>query len=142
MWYKLSIQSRMFIVLSLLLVMSSIISITKQSTMTINSELEQLKSEILPSHLESLASQISSEILPFITASELMTNNKFVEEWVKTGAANSQLPLIESTLGSTKKMLGSDFTFYVEHIYLRFKSHWNRSENNSNRSTRPLFNLL
>ena len=113
MWYKLSIQSRMFIVLSLLLVMSSIISITKQSTMTINSELEQLKSEILPSHLESLASQISSEILPFITASELMTNNKFVEEWVKTGAANSQLPLIESTLGSTKKMLGSDFTFYV-----------------------------
>lgn len=112
-WHKLSIQSRMFIVLSLLLVMSSVVSISTQSKMTIDSDLEQLKTEILPGHLKSLSSQISAEILPSITASKLMANSASIEQWVKEGAAPSMRPLLEKTLKSTKAMLGSDFTFYV-----------------------------
>ena len=112
-WRKLSIKIRMFIVISLLLIVSSIITITKQSTATYDAEIKQLKTEILPSHLHNLASQISAEIIPSVTASKLITNDPLIEEWVKNGNDPATLPLIEEKLKSTKEMLGSDFTFYT-----------------------------
>ena len=112
-WRKLSIRSRMFIVISLLLIISSIVTIVKQSTAAFDSELAQLKNDVLPNHLQNLALQISTEILPSITASKVMTNDPFITEWVKNGNDPSSLPLIEEKLKSTKEMLGGDFTFYT-----------------------------
>lgn len=112
-WCKLSIKIRMFIIISVLLVISSVISITKQSMMTINTELKQLKTQVLPSQLKMHASEISADILPYITTSKMMTNDQFVEDWIEKGADSSVLPLIEKKLKTTKEMFGCDFAFYV-----------------------------
>ncbi|PYF82488.1 MULTISPECIES: methyl-accepting chemotaxis protein [Marinomonas] len=112
-WQSLSIRSRMFSVLAVLLVVSSVVSVSTQAISTLDIELEQLKKEVLPTHLSNLASQISTEITPLITASHLMTNDNFVEDWVRNGASPDKLPFIEHKLKSVKDILGSDSTFYV-----------------------------
>jgi methyl-accepting chemotaxis protein len=112
-WQSLSIRSRMFSVLALLLVVSTAVSVCTQALSTLDTELEQLKKEVLPTHLSNLASQISTEITPLITASHLMTNDNFVEEWVRKGAADNQLSFIEAKLKSVKDIAGSDSVFYV-----------------------------
>ena len=112
-WQSLSIRSRMFSVLAVLLVVSTAVSVCTQALSTLDTELEQLKKEILPTHLSNLASQISTEITPLITASHLMTNDNFVEEWVRKGAADNQVSFIETKLKSVKDIAGSDSTFYV-----------------------------
>lgn len=112
-WQSLSIRSRMFSVLAVLLVVSTVVSVSTQALSTLDTELEQLKKEVLPTHLSNLASQISTEITPLITASHLMTNDNFVEDWVRNGAADNQLSFIENKLKSVKEIAGSDSTFYV-----------------------------
>lgn len=112
-WQSLSIRSRMFSVLAVLLVVSTVVSVSTQALSTLDTELEQLKKEVLPTHLNHLASQISSEITPLITASHLMTNDNFVEDWVRNGANLDQLSFIEKKLKSVKEVAGSDSTFYV-----------------------------
>lgn len=112
-WQSLSVRSRMFSVLAVLLVASTVVSVSTQALSTLDTELEQLKEEILPTHLSNLASQISTEITPLITASHLMTNDNFVEDWVRKGAADNQISFIEAKLKSVKDIAGSDSTFYV-----------------------------
>ena len=112
-WQSLSVRSRMFSVLAVLLVASTVVSVSTQALSTLDTELEQLKKEVLPTHLSNLASQISTEITPLITASHLMTNDNFVEDWVRKGAADNQISFIEAKLKSVKDIAGSDSTFYV-----------------------------
>ncbi|WP_219704118.1 methyl-accepting chemotaxis protein [Marinomonas lutimaris] len=112
-WQSLSIRSRMFSVLAVLLVVSTVVSVSTQALSTLDTELEQLKKEVLPTHLSNLASQISTEITPLITASHLMTNDNFVEDWVSKGAPDNQIAFIEAKLKSVKEIAGSDSTFYV-----------------------------
>ncbi|GGN38240.1 MULTISPECIES: methyl-accepting chemotaxis protein [Marinomonas] len=112
-WQSLSVRSRMFSVLAVLLVASTVVSVSTQALSTLDTELEQLKKEVLPTHLSNLASQISNEITPLITASHLMTNDNFVEDWVRKGAADNQISFIEAKLKSVKDIAGSDSTFYV-----------------------------
>lgn len=112
-WQSLSIRSRMFSVLAVLLVVSTVVSVSTQALSTLDTELEQLKKEVLPTHLSNLASQISTEITPLITASHLMTNDNFVEDWVSKGAPDNQIAFIAAKLKSVKEIAGSDSTFYV-----------------------------
>ncbi|QUX97645.1 methyl-accepting chemotaxis protein [Marinomonas sp. CT5] len=112
-WQSLSIRSRMFSVLAVLLVVSTVVSVSTQALSTLDTELEQLKKDVLPTYLANLASQISTEITPLITASHLMTNDNFVEDWVRKGASDNQIAFIEAKLKSVKEIAGSDSTFYV-----------------------------
>lgn len=103
----------MFLVVALLFILSSAISIYKQSTMTIDTELQQLETQTLPNQLQSLAATISTEILPLITTSKLMTNDQFIEAWIKGDDYAETIPLVEEKLKNIKALTGSESTFYV-----------------------------
>jgi methyl-accepting chemotaxis protein len=103
----------MFIVLGGLLIICSMIFIGRQMMMTTQLELERLQEEVLPNHLQSMGFQISSEMNPFITASQLMANDQFIENWVDRDTDSKQLPTVERTLQSIREKLGSDSAFYT-----------------------------
>ncbi|SBS29323.1 Methyl-accepting chemotaxis protein CtpH [Marinomonas spartinae] len=112
-WQVLSIRSRMFIALSVLLVAIGALLLGLWASSTMESDLKQLKEELLPNRLHSLSSRVSEQISPLINASKLMTNDRFIADWVKKGANESRLPLVADELSSIKRLSGSDSTFYV-----------------------------
>ncbi len=112
-WQKLSIRSRMFIVLGLLLVICSTILAGRQAFTTMQAELQQLQEDILPNHLKSMAFQVSSEIKPLIASSQMMANDQFIQHWVDKRTDTAQLVVIEKNLQSIKEKLGSDSAFYT-----------------------------
>ncbi|MCE0495456.1 methyl-accepting chemotaxis protein [Vibrio salinus] len=112
-WLKFSIRTRMFVVLSFLLVTCSVIIVGRQTYTSIDEGFKQLKQEIIPGHLKSMSFQMSSELKPLIAASQMMANSQYLENWIQTGADESQMPLIGQELQSVKQKFGSDFTFHT-----------------------------
>ncbi|AEF56287.1 methyl-accepting chemotaxis protein [Marinomonas posidonica] len=112
-WNRLSIRSRMFTVLSLLLVVSFISSALLGTLSTINFELDKLKKETFPHYLTDLSTKISLEILPLVTVSKLMANDTLVERFLRNGEMDTQMPLVGEKMKSIKEMVGSDTVFYV-----------------------------
>ncbi|MCA2017192.1 methyl-accepting chemotaxis protein [Vibrio tritonius] len=110
-WRVLSIRSRMFIVTGLMLVIFSLIFTVKQTVTNLDQQLGQLQNETLPTYLQSLSAQISSEIKPFITASQMMANDQFIQQWIDNGSSDDNLPLIEQHLKTIRSSIGSDVTF-------------------------------
>ncbi|MBF9000148.1 methyl-accepting chemotaxis protein [Vibrio nitrifigilis] len=110
-WRQLSIRSRMFVVTGLLLIIFSSIFTVKQTTTTISHELDQLRDETLPTYLHDLSAQISAEINPYITASEMMANSPFIERWVDEKLSADDEQTVQKTLRSIKEKVGSDNTF-------------------------------
>lgn len=112
-WRTLSIRSRMFIVLGGLLVICSMISVGRQVMTNTKLELKRVQEEVLPNHLHSMGFQISSEMNPLITASQLMANDPFIESWVDSDTDGEQLPTVARALKSIKEKVGSDSAFYT-----------------------------
>lgn len=110
-WRVLSIRSRMFIVTGLLLVIFSLIFTVKQTVTNLDQQLGQLQNDTLPTYLQSLSAQISSEIKPFITASQMMANDQFIQQWIDNGSSDDSLSLIEQHLKTIRSSIGSDVTF-------------------------------
>lgn len=110
-WRVLSIRSRMFIVTGLMLVIFSLIFTVKQTVTNLDQQLGQLQNETLPTYLQSLSAQISSEIKPFITASQMMANDQFIQQWIDNGSSDDNLSLIEQHLKTIRSSIGSDVTF-------------------------------
>lgn len=110
-WRVLSIRSRMFIVTGLLLVIFSLIFTVKQTVTNMDQQLGQLQNETLPTYLQSLSAQMSSEIKPFITASQMMANDQFIQRWIENGSKDDELAIIEQHLKTIRTSIGSDVTF-------------------------------
>ncbi|TDO95343.1 methyl-accepting chemotaxis protein [Marinomonas balearica] len=112
-WNKLSIKSRMFSVLALLLVLCFVASAYLRASSTVSLELEQLETEVLPSHLEGIHSQLNAEVKPLIITSELMANDEFIKKWLINGMPNDQLSTIKESMKSIINMVGSDSSFFA-----------------------------
>ena len=110
-WRVLSIRSRMFIVTGLLLVIFSLIFTVKQTVTNMDQQLGQLQNETLPTYLQNLSAQMSSEIKPFITASQMMANDQFIQRWIDNGSKDDELAIIEQHLKTIRTSIGSDVTF-------------------------------
>ena len=110
-WRVLSIRSRMFIVTGLLLVVFSLIFTVKQTVTNMDQQLGQLQNETLPTYLQNLSAQMSSEIKPFITASQMMANDQFIQRWIDNGSKDDELAIIEQHLKTIRTSIGSDVTF-------------------------------
>ncbi|WP_070972138.1 methyl-accepting chemotaxis protein [Vibrio sonorensis] len=112
-WHAFSIRNRIFFVLAFLLILCSVFTLGRQAMTSLEQELTQLKEQRLPDELKKLSYEVSAEILPMVSASQLMTNNKFIEQWVRDGAPETQAHLVGDSLAKVRDLVSVDTTFTV-----------------------------
>lgn len=110
-WQTLSIRKRIYIVLSTILVLSTLIAMVQQAMLSANKQLDDLKNIILPSQLRGLAFEISNELQPAITGSNFLAHHSGLIDWVDNGGDLSNLAPIHQALSNAKTRLGADNAF-------------------------------
>lgn len=110
-WQTLSIRKRIYIVLSTILVLSTLIAMVQQAMLSANKQLDDLKNIILPSQLRGLAFEISNELQPAITGSNFLAHHSGLIDWVDNGGDLTNLAPIHQALSNAKTRLGADNAF-------------------------------
>ncbi len=112
-WQTLSIRSRMFIIIGLLLILCSTVTVIRQASITIDHAQSELIQTTLPNHLQRLAFEISAEMTPLIKTSQLMANDQFIQHWIAKGNNSDDISVIGKNLQTITEKTGTDFTFYT-----------------------------
>lgn len=105
MWHRIALRSRIFFVISILLVIILTALVVLQSKLTARDRLEHLEHTQLPASLQGIAAQIQSEISPSIARSGALAENTFILDWIRDGAPQDRLPVIKEAMREAYKSI-------------------------------------
>lgn len=73
----------------------------------------QLTQSDLPANVTAITYSLEKDMLPAITAAQLIVDNVFLHQWLNQGESGDQLPLVEQFLDNAKTRLGADSAFVI-----------------------------
>jgi len=110
-WNALSMRARLFAASSIVLTIVLCLIVFLQSGLNSNDRLNRLELEELPSAITGISARIEAALSPAIAGSQSLSNNTFIQRWVRDGADESRLPEITEALAQTFKSLDAEVAF-------------------------------
>lgn len=82
-----------------------------------------LMNSALPANVESITSALEAEMLPAITASDVLAENVFLQQWVERGEPQQEQALISQQLNRVRQRLQADSAHFVSRATDNYYTH-------------------
>lgn len=102
----------------------------------------QLTQSDLPANVSAIASALENDMLPAITAAQVIANNSLMQEWVNQGEAETELPLVKNFLNNVATQLDADTAFFVSNATSRYYTQDGYSHSISKRTDEWFYSFL
>lgn len=106
-WHRLSLRTRFYLVVALILLSQLLIVMTAQAILSSQDRLERLENYELPLALQGIGSGIQAELNMMIAGSQALANNPTISQWVKDGMPESGFELVSKTMVKTQSSIGA-----------------------------------
>ncbi|SEI52210.1 methyl-accepting chemotaxis protein [Allopseudospirillum japonicum] len=110
-WYSTSLRTRLFINVSLLLLVIFGLSLLMQHQLTTTHSRERVQNQDLPQVLALLSTQIQTELTGPIALSQQLAENSFIHQWLQDGSPQDQLAKIQAHLQQVQQITGANLVF-------------------------------
>ena len=106
-WHRLSLRTRFYLVVALILLSQLLIVMTAQAILSSQDRLERLENYELPLALQGIGSGIQAELNIMIAGSQALANNPTISQWIKDGMPESGFELVSKTMVKTQSSIGA-----------------------------------
>ena len=110
-WQGLALRTRLFMVSSLVLVLTVLLVVGFQSYLSSQDQVRRLQEQELPGRMQAIAAGIRGQLAVAISGSEALANNVFIQDWARAGAPLDRLPDMRRAMEYTHESLGANAVF-------------------------------